>query len=282
MEDENKCAFVPSGAPRYPFHLPDQVESTAPLCITRVEFITQNTRLTEAESLNRIADLHYLVGNYPVSSASKGVKGQLGRAAKMITDMDRWQILMGGELQRFAHEWLRRNKSFDCSEPGFDGRSISFEQAWCKELMRRRLTIRDGSWATVPEPRRYRIRICPEAYVAAKLARGDYLSVFMRELMRRVESDLGAYFPERTRPLIWIGAGHYLPKHAPDWVSAEERARWDEKPSCHAHFAIRGVDTAGRVLWFERPYVHSAPNGARPSGLENRARGLLQEFFNGK
>ena len=279
--EETKFAFAPIGAPRYPYDLPEQVAPHAPQCITRVEFITQSRRLAEAEAVSRLADLHYLVGNYPANESSKGVKGKDGRAAQMLTDMERWKALMPGELKQFANDWLRRNRTTDGSEPGFDGRTIRLDQAWCKHLMKRRLTIRDGSWANLPEPRRYRVRVCPEPKVAAKLARGDNLPTFMRELMRRVESDLGAHFPERTRPLIWIGAGHYLPKNPPDELSPEERVRWDEKSACHAHFAIRGVDTAGRVLWLERPYVHSDKLAERRSGLENRARGLLQEFFDG-
>ena len=280
--DETKAAYVPFGAPRYPYDLPEQVGDDALQCITRVEFITQNKRLAEAEALNRIADLHYLVGNYRVNSASEGVKGQDGRPAQMLTDMDRWAMLMASELKRFAtHEWLKRPRPADGAEPGFDGRTVSLEQAWCKQLMKKRLTIRVGSWANLPELRRYRVRVSPEAKVAERLARGDNLPSFMRELMRRVESDLGAHFPERTRPLIWIGAGHYRPKYPPDDMSPDERAQWDEKSACHAHFAIRGVDTQGRVLWFERPYVQGDKLSRRRSGLENRARALLQEFFDG-
>lgn len=290
--DDPKSSFAPIGAPRYPFYVPDQVASSAPQCITRVEFITQSRRLADAEALGRVADLHYLVGSFPMSPASEGVKGQDGRAAQMITDMERWQALMPDELKRFGREWLKRSRSDDRSEPGFDGSKMWFDQGWCKHLMKKRITIRDGSWASLPEPRRYRIRICPEAAVAEKLACGDNLPAFMRELMRRIENDLGAYFPEKTRPLIWIGAGHYRPEMpaslldpldetSDDPFSPEALALWEAKPKCHAHFAVRGVDTAGRVLWFERSYVHSAKPGVRGSGLENRARGLLQEFFDG-
>jgi hypothetical protein len=279
--NQHSDAYLPAGAPRYPFHLPDRVVDSAPKCITRVEFITQNHRLPEAEALNRLADLHYLVGNFPAIPESKQVKGKDGRAAQMLTDMQRWEVLMERELKHFARQWLTRARSNDLAEPGFDGRSLSFEQAWCKYLMKKRLTIRDGSWANRPEPRRYRIRVCPEPQVSTQLAHGDNLPSFMRELMRRIEGDLGAGFPERSRPLIWIGAGHYLPEHSPAWLSPEERVRWSEQSPCHAHFAVRGVDTAGRVLWFERPYVYSEDLTKRLSGLENRARGLLQEFFDG-
>jgi hypothetical protein len=183
-------------------------------------------------------------------------KGQNGQPIKMLVGCD--------PSRGFALAWLERDRSLDHWEPGWDGTRLTLDQSWAKQLMARKLYITKGHNAGDREPRRYRARICPQAEVARRLAKSRYLDQFIREFMARVQADL-------HRELYWIGAGHFKPRRMPEALDAAEIAKWSTKPACHAHIAWRGVDTDGKAVFIEAPYVRR--------GFEYRARELLLEMF---
>lgn len=72
------------------------------------------------------------------------------------------------------------------------------------------------------------------------------LTAFVRELMARVERDVG-------QPLQWSAANHYNTAHP------------------HAHVVVRGVDRNGKRVRFEPQYIKS--------GFRERAQGLATEWL---
>lgn len=241
---KSSLAYRPKGMDSGNWSMPAMPDDSAPRCITRLEFLAHFTNEDSAKAI-RVMNCAYLVGEG---------KGQDEGMPEMMAYTDDIPA-------EFAAKWLRRDREHDKESPGFDGEKLPLSQAWCVELMRRRMAISRGSGAGGKEPRHYRLRVCPEPSAAKWLAKNNEMDNFMREFMRRVCED-------HNRQIIWIGAAHYKPKISPAWKTDEE---WKRKAKCHAHFAFRGVDTDGRALFFEKKYVER--------GFENRARTLLHEMI---
>jgi hypothetical protein len=249
--------YRPSGAQAHDFNMPRQPPAESHRCIVKIDF-PWHGKDEAVNKIERMADCQYLVGttSYAANGRLYAHKGQNGRPIKMLVGSD--------PSPHFARRWLLRDRASDEWEPGWDGARLTLDQAWAKELMARKLSITKGHNQGNREPRRYRVRICPEFEVAQRLAKGPYLDQFIREYMVRVQADL-------KRELFWIGAGHYKPRRMPDSLDALERERWPKKPMCHGHLSWRGVDASGEAVYIEAPYVQR--------GLEHRARQLLMEMF---
>lgn len=237
-------AYRPRGMDGHAWSMPDAPAASAPRCITRLNFLPHESNEDSAKA-QRVMDCAYLVGEG--KGPDEGLPEMMAFTDEIPSD--------------FAAKWLRRDRADDKVTPGYDGEKLPLSQAWCVELMRRRMAIQRGAGTGEREPRHYRLRICPEPSAAKWLAANDEMDNFMRELMRRVCEDHG-------RQLIWVGAAHYKPRISPAWKTDEE---WKRKAKCHAHFAFRGVDTDGRALFFEKKYVDR--------GFEHRARTLLHEMI---
>ena len=96
------------------------------------------------------------------------------------------------------------------------------------------------NWQKSGDERLFKMIVSPEF--------GDRLNLpeYARELMRRMEQDLGVQ-------LEWVGAVHHNTEHA------------------HVHLAIRGVDTKGIPLRLPREYIRS--------GLRERAAEIATEIL---
>ena len=123
---------------------------------------------------------------------------------------------------------------------GVDGKDAELfdGQLTNKELVE--WTEQNIEWSehTQGEPHQFRMIISPED------AHELNLTEYTRELMKRVETDLG-------RKLVWTAANHY------------------NTDNPHTHLVISGRDEAGKEVWIDREYISH--------GLRNRARELATQ-----
>lgn len=100
--------------------------------------------------------------------------------------------------------------------------------------------VRERVEALASDQRQFRFIVSPED------AHQVDMNEFIRELMKRVERDLG-------QPIIWAAVNHYNTAHP------------------HAHVVVRGVDRNGREVRFDRQYIQR--------GFRARSEELLTEWL---
>lgn len=239
----SRQAYRPRGMDAHAWSMPPEPPEDSPGCITRVEFIRHDYNESEAMA-QRTSHCLYLVGE------GKGVDEGLPE-----------MIASSTPDHSFAMKWLKADRETHKATAGWNGETLPLEQAWCVELMRRRMAITAGPGKGEREPRHYRLKVCPEPKAARWLAKHGVVHEFMRDVMARVERD-------HQRGIIWVGSAHYKPKLKP---ADREDDEWKRKAKCHAHFAFRGIDTAGRALFFEKKYIDR--------GFEWNARQSLHDMM---
>lgn len=177
----------------------------SPSCIAKLNFIAHSGESKMCrDDLNRVGFAQYLIGEG---------KGEDGTLPTMFTAADH------DPPKAFRDAWLRRDRSIDPEQIGWDGQRWPIQQAWCAEILRQRL---------VDEPRHYRLMVSP----AEKWGKQVDMQEFAQRLMTHVETDL-------RRRFYWVASAHYN----------------TDRP--HIHVGIRGMDREHAPVFFPKPYVKS-------------------------
>lgn len=185
------------------YTMPRRPADSVPKCHGHVDFLLHELDGGELRSdLQRTELAHYLVGEG---------KADDGTMPLMFTRDD------SPPSDAFASAWLRRDKSIDSGKPGFDGKRWPLSQAWCAEVLCRKMP---------GEKRHFRLMASPERHVGTSVD----LQRFARELMRHIDDDL-------RRITLWTASAHYNTEHP------------------HVHIGVRGADATGREVYFPGPYA---------------------------
>jgi hypothetical protein len=182
--------------------MPPEPSASAPKCTVILKFLSHWDTSGCRPDLDRTKFAHYLVGEG---------KGEDGVLPEMFTADD------DDVPKAFRDAWLRRDRSIDDRQPGFDGKRWTLRQAWCADILRREMP---------GEPRHFRLVVSPESTYGKLID----LKEFGRELLERVEVD-------NFRKLNWVASAHF------------------NTPRPHLHFGIRGLDTEGKEVHFPSGYV---------------------------
>lgn len=194
---------LPTKGSGHPWQMPEKPPANAPMCVAQVNILKPWEGGVRPE-LSRSQFAHYLVGEG---------KGEDGVLPEMFTSDD-------DPPSAFRDAWLRRDRSVDDREPGFNGKHWPLMQAWCADVMRREL---------YEEPRYFRVVVSPEQRVGRQMGKSA-MQVFTRSLMRGVEEDC-------FRQFHWAASAHFNTDHP------------------HVHIGIRGQDKSGRPVVLRARYV---------------------------